>query len=336
MYPMRHVRRFITRSGLRAILALAAGIAIVLPVEGSAQPKPDSSGYVTARDGARLFFAIYGSGKDTVIIPGAALLVDPLASLREGLTVVFYDPRGRGRSDWVADPKRLTMGDEIRDLEAVRAGLAISKAGIIGFSYLGLMTALYAADHPDRVARLAQLGPMAPDEETASRYAPVEGRIRSDSAAARLARARATASDTADLSAECRRWYAAYLPVYLGDPANASRVSTEFCVNENESPSRFQWRVDRTMRSLPRHWDFTKKAMAIRAPTLVIQGDRDFAASPDGARRWAELIPNARLIMLSGAGHLTYVVRNDRVLPALMRFFLGEWPPEAMQLRTSR
>lgn len=336
MYPMRHVRRFITRSGLRAILALAAGIAIVLPVEGSAQPKPDSSGYVTARDGARLFFAIYGSGKDTVIIPGAALLVDPLASLREGLTVVFYDPRGRGRSDWVADPKRLTMGDEIRDLEAVRAGLAISKAGIIGFSYLGLMTALYAADHPDRVARLAQLGPMAPDEETASRYAPVEGRIRSDSAAARLARARATASDTADLSAECRRWYAAYLPVYLGDPANASRVSTEFCVNENESPSRFQWRVDRTMRSLPRHWDFTKKAMAIRAPTLVIQGDRDFAASPDGARRWAELIPNARLIMLSGAGHLTYVERNDRVLPALMRFFLGEWPPEAMQLRTSR
>ena len=336
MYPMRHVRRFITPSGLRAILALAAGIAIVLPVDGSAQPKPDSSGYVTARDGARLFFAIYGSGKDTVIIPGAALLVDPLASLREGLTVVFYDPRGRGRSDWVADPKRLTMGDEIRDLEAVRAGLAISKAGIIGFSYLGLMTALYAADHPDRVARLAQLGPMAPDEETASRYAPVEGRIRSDSAAARLARARATASDTADLSAECRRWYAAYLPVYLGDPANASKVSTEFCVNENESPSRFQWRVDRTMRSLPRHWDFTKKAMAIRAPTLVIQGDRDFAASPDGARRWAELIPNARLIMLSGAGHLTYVERNDRVMPALMRFFLGEWPPEAMQLRTSR
>jgi pimeloyl-ACP methyl ester carboxylesterase len=68
----------------------------------------------------------------------------------------------------------------------------------------------------------------------------------------------------------------------------------------------------------------------------VILGDRYFAASPEGARRWAVLIPNARLIMLSGAGHLTYVERSDRVLPALMRFFLGEWPPEAMQLRTSR
>jgi proline iminopeptidase len=93
--------------------------------------------------------------------------------------------------------------------------------------------------------------------------------------------------------------------------------------------------VDKTMRSLGRHWDFTKKAAAIRVPTLVIQGDKDFAASPDGARRWAELIPDARLIMLAGVGHLTYVERSDRVLPALVRFFSGQWPPEAMQLRTS-
>jgi pimeloyl-ACP methyl ester carboxylesterase len=236
----------------------------------------------------------------------------------------------------VADPKRLTMADELRDLETVRSGLGISKAGIVGFSYLGLVTALYAADHPDRVARLAQLGPMAPDEGTASRYAPAEGRLRNDSAAARLARARAAASDTADLAAECRRWYDAYLPVLLGNPARASQVSTEFCEHANESPSRFQWRVDKTMRSLPRRWDYTRKATSIRVPTLVIQGDQDFSVSPDGARRWAELIPDARLIMLSGAGHLTYIERADRVLPALMRFFLGEWPPEAMQLRTSR
>ena len=84
--------------------------------------------------------------------------------------------------------------------------------------------AIYAADHPDRVTRLALLGPVAPDEATASRYAPVEGRLRSDSAAARFARARAAASDTADLSAECRRWYEAYLPVYVADPPAASTM----------------------------------------------------------------------------------------------------------------
>jgi pimeloyl-ACP methyl ester carboxylesterase len=90
------------------------------------------------------------------------------------------------------------------------------------------------------------------------------------------------------------------------------------------------------MRSLGRNWDFTRKASTIRVPTLVVQGDQDFAVAPDGARKWAELIPDARLIMLAGAGHLAYVERNDRVLLGLMRFFLGGWPPEAMQLRTSR
>lgn len=338
MYPWRHdTLRFANMAAAlaRACMMLAL-VAAVLPAAARGQQKADSSGFITTGDGVRLYYAIYGSARDTVIVPAAALLAGQLSSLREGLTLVFYDPRGRGRSDWVADPKRLTMADELRDLETVRATLGISKAGIVGFAYLGLMTALYAADHPDRVARLAQLGPMAPDEATASRYAPAEGRLRSDSAAARLARARAAASDTADLAAECRRWYDAYLPVLLGNPARASQVSTEFCEHANESPSRSQWRVDKTMRSLPRHWDYTRKAVSIRAPTLVIQGDQDFAASPDGARRWAELIPDARLIMLSGAGHLTYVERSDRVMPALMRFFLGEWPPEAMQLRTSR
>ena len=328
------------RSLARRVVVLAAGVVAaclaVAPSPAFAQVPPDSSGYVTSPDGARLFYAIYGKGRDTVIVPGGMLLAPHLSVLRDNLTLVFYDPRGRGQSAWITDGKRLTMAHEERDLEAVRAALGISRAGIIGFSYLGLMTALYAADYPDRVTRLAQLGPMAPDEATTSRYAPAQGKVRSDSAAARLARARAAAPDTSDFAAECRRWYDAYLPVYLGDPAVAAQVLTSFCSNENESPARFRWRVDQTMRSLPRRWDYSRKAAAIRAPTLVIQGDLDFAVSPDGARRWAELIPDARLIMLSGAGHLAYVERSDRVLPALDRFFHGNWPPEAMQLKTSR
>ena len=309
--------------------ALAAGTA-------HAQPTPDSSGFIRSTDGARLYFAVHGRSRDTVIVPGGVLLANDLAVLRDNVTLVFYDPRGRGRSDWIADANRLTMGDELRDIEAIRAGLRISRAALIGFSYLGLVTALYAADNPTRVTRVALLGPMPPDEQTSSRYAPREGKLRADSAAANFARAHAAATDTADPAAECRRWYAAYLPVYLGDPSRAADVDTGFCVHKNEAPANFQWRVAQTMRSLPRRWDYSRKAAAIQAPTLIIEGDRDFASSPDGARRWAELIPNARLIMLAGAGHLTYVERQDRVIPALTRFLRGDWPPEAMQLRTSR
>jgi pimeloyl-ACP methyl ester carboxylesterase len=334
MYPVQIEHDF--SRGVARLIRLTTAAVIGAGSQAHAQSTPDSSGFVTAGDGARIYYAIYGNARDTIIVPGAAMLAVPLNSLSTDFTVVFYDPRGRGQSDWIPDAKRLTMADEIRDLESVRAGLGISKAGLIGFSYLGLVTALYTADHPDRVTRLAMLGPTAPDEETASRYAPPEGKARSAAAAARLKATRGAATDTADFAAECRRWYDAYLPVYLGDTTAVTRVSTEFCAQENESPARFQWRVDKTMRSLGRHWDFTKKAKGMRTATLVVQGDKDFAASPDGGRRWAELVPGARLIMLSGAGHLTYVERRDRVLPALARFFSGQWPPEAMLLRTSR
>jgi len=320
----------------QSLSALAIGCTFAVPRTAWSQPHPDSSGFIASGDGARLYYAIYGKGRDTVVVPAGVLLALYLSPLREDVTVVFYDPRGRGQSDWVPDANRLTMADEVRDLEAIRSGLGISRVALVGFSYLGLVAALYAADHPERVSRLALLGPMAPDEQTSSRYAPPERRVKEDSAAARLARARAAASDTADFAGDCRRWNAAYLPIYLGDSAQVSQVATDFCELRNESPARLAWRNDQTMRSLPRRWDFTRKALAIRAPTLVIQGDRDLAVSPDGARRWAELIPDARLIMLSGAGHLAYVERGDRVLPALARFLGGDWPPEAMQLRTRR
>lgn len=324
-------------SGRGLTLGLAAaGASLAAPARlGAAQLPPDSSGFVAIAGGARLHFEIHGRGRDTVIVPGGVVLANHLAPLREDFTVVFYDPRGRGRSDWIDEGRRLTMTDDVRDLEALRDALGISRAGLVGFSHLALVTALYAADHPKRVTRLAMLGPVAPDEATRSRYAPAARKARADAAAVRFARSSAGA-DTADFAAECRRWYDAHAPIYVGDTADASRLTTEFCEHRNESPSRLLWRTDQTMRSLGRRWDLSRKAAAIRVPTLVIQGDRDLVVSPDGARRWAELIPDARLIMLSGAGHLTYLERRDRVIPALIRFLGGAWPPEAMPVRSVR
>ncbi len=326
----------VTRARVAAVaMCVVSAPFVALAPARAVQVAPDSSGFVTVGGGTRIHYAIYGRGRDTVIVPGGMLLAKHLAPLREDFTVVFYDQRGRGQSDWVGDNKRLTMADEVRDLDAVRNALGISRAALVGFSYLGVVTALYAAEHPQHVTRVVQLAPMAPDEQTTARYAPATRKQRVDSGNARYARSR-TGADTSDHAAECRRWYDAYGAVYLGEPADPAQITTEFCEHRNETPARFIWRTDQTMRSLGRRWDFSSKAAAIRAPTLVIQGDRDLAASPDGGRRWAELVPGARLIMLPGAGHLAYLERSDRVLPALRRFLGGEWPPEAMQLRTSR
>ena len=102
--------------------AMLVGCVFSIPTKASSQPRPDSSGFIASGDGARLYYAIYGKGRDTVVVPAGVLLALYLSPLREDVTVVFYDPRGRGQSDWVPDANRLTMADEVRDLEAIRSG----------------------------------------------------------------------------------------------------------------------------------------------------------------------------------------------------------------------
>jgi len=95
-----------------------------------------------------------------VIVPAALFLARDFAQIAEGRTVIFYDMRNRGRSEAVQDPARLTIQDDVRDLEAVRAHFRARRFSAIGYSYLGMMVMLYAMQHPDRIERVIQLGPV--------------------------------------------------------------------------------------------------------------------------------------------------------------------------------
>ncbi|MGN6590611.1 MAG: alpha/beta fold hydrolase [Sphingomicrobium sp.] len=50
--------------------------------------------------------------------------------------------------------------------------------------------------------------------------------------------------------------------------------------------------------------DQRERAGAIRVPTLVIVGDQDLVTPPDLSNELVDLIPDARLQMIAGAGHL--------------------------------
>jgi pimeloyl-ACP methyl ester carboxylesterase len=63
----------------------------------------------------------------------------------------------------------------------------------------------------------------------------------------------------------------------------------------------------------------------ISAPTLVVWGARDRLLPVGYARRWAELLPEARLEIVEDAGHLPLVERPDAAL-GVLRSFLGRRP----------
>lgn len=63
----------------------------------------------------------------------------------------------------------------------------------------------------------------------------------------------------------------------------------------------------------------------IRCPTLVIVGREDVISPPDEMRRMAEAIPNARLVEIADAGHLT-PMEQPAAVSAAIEAFLAELP----------
>lgn len=57
------------------------------------------------------------------------------------------------------------------------------------------------------------------------------------------------------------------------------------------------------------HFDVRRQVGAIHIPTLVLVGELDRVIPPAGGRKTAALIPDARLVTISGVGHVSYVER---------------------------
>jgi pimeloyl-ACP methyl ester carboxylesterase len=76
------------------------------------------------------------------------------------------------------------------------------------------------------------------------------------------------------------------------------------------------------MASLRNRRDFTPVAARIRAPVLVLYGDRDLVANPEGARTWSRLVGGARAEEIRGAGHMLYLDDQRRTIQ-LLEAFLG-------------
>jgi len=246
--------------------------------------------------------------------------------------MIFYDMRGRGRSDRVADSTHITIQWDVRDLETVRRHFGVERFAPIGWSYLGLMVMMYAADHPDRVERVVQIGPVPrkygtkyPRDLTADDLPPIP-----DSAgAAEIGRLRQSEIATQNPMAHCRRELELTRAALVGDPRLADKVP-DVCEYENEWPANFgrhtQNQFVGSIVPLDIPWTTFAK---VTVPVLTIHGTHDRNAPYGSGREWVSHLPNARLLTVPGAAHMPWIDQPALVFGALDRFLKGDWPPEA-------
>jgi pimeloyl-ACP methyl ester carboxylesterase len=254
-----------------------------------------------------------------------AYLGDALAPLAASHTLVFFDPRHRGRSDSFTDSTLSTFDNDVSDIEAVRRELDIGRAGIVGFSYFAGVAVAYAAKFSAHVTRVVLLSPIEPNEGIERAYDPTERISRIDTTKARaLLKLRAAGKDTTDPSGYCTAYWQLNAPLFVGDATHASRVNPTWCQYPNESPRSLGQHLGHVMSSLGRARDFADAAAHVGVPVLIIQGTRDLVVNPAGAAAWAKIFPSARVMNVPNAGHLVFLEERDLVVRAIDRFLKGE------------
>ena len=222
------------------------------------------------------------------------------ARLAERFRVVVFDNRGTGRSGrrgWM-----YRMRDLADDAATVLDAVGVPQADVFGISMGGMIAQELAIRHPDRVRRLA-LG------------ATFASWLRGHKPSLR------TVLDLLLVVLQRRR----VPPERLG----RLLVSREF---HTANPMRaLQWMVSsgRTevrcaaaqVAAVMGHAAL-HRLKQIRAPTLVITGDADRLVPPRNSEVLAAAIPDARLVVLRGAGHVFPLEREEETVRALSEHFL--------------
>jgi pimeloyl-ACP methyl ester carboxylesterase len=128
---------------------------------------PDESGYIE-RDGVRISHEAYGSGEPTVLLLPTWSLIHSrhwkmqIPYLARHCRVVTFDGRGNGRSDRPHGAEAYAIREFAVDALAVMDATATERAVVVGVSCATLWGVLLAAQHPERVAGAAFIGPAVP------------------------------------------------------------------------------------------------------------------------------------------------------------------------------
>jgi len=184
----------------------------------------------------------------------------------------------------------------LADMDAAGIGTAV----VVGLSMGGYTAFRLHALAPDRVAALVLADTRAGADDEA-------GRAKRTDQAARVRR-------------EGTGWLAdTLLPGLLGEttrrerPDVVERVLALIAQADAEGVARAQ----EAMRGRP---DSTPDLARVRVPVLALVGEEDTLTPPPGVRKIAEAVPDGRLTVLPGAGHLANLEAPEAFNAALAEF----------------
>jgi 3-oxoadipate enol-lactonase len=255
-----------------------------------------------ARNGeVELAYELLGEGPPLLLIQGLGYggrgwgpVLEPLA---EDFTVAVFDNRGFGASDVPPGPYSVTELAE--DARAVLDGAGFERTHVVGASLGGMVAQELALAHPERIDRLVlacttpggvAAYPMPPETVSLMLEAP-----------------------TMDPEVALRR----FVENALGDRTSEELIEHIVAYRSANPPDLGGWQSQAAAGALH---DALDRIGEIGSPTLVVHGTKDAVVDPRNADLLAERIPNARLELLPGCGHLLFWEEPERFASLIKEF----------------
>jgi 3-oxoadipate enol-lactonase len=258
-------------------------------------------------NGAELYCEDTGSGAQAIVF-AHGLLCDgrmfehQVASLRDRYRCVAFDFRGQGRSE--ITPAGYDIDNVTTDARALIDALNLAPCHFLGLSMGGFVGMRLASRHPQLIRSLMLLSTSADEEPREKLF-----RYKVMSFVARWISMRLVAGRLKDVM---------FGPRFQTDPARqAEREEWRRRLLTNSPIGAI--RAAKGVFSRPPIYE---EIGGIRAPTLIIVGERDTATPPEKARRIHERIPHSRLMVIPEAGH-TCTIEEPAAVNAALNDFLG-------------
>jgi len=254
-------------------------------------------------DGRRIHYATEGQGAPLLLLHGAPfdhqMWAPVIPYLSGNFRVVAPDLPGYGRSE-LADQDG-TPDALIRTLAGFMTGVRIVPGFVAGASFGGGAALGLAARHPERVRALVAVGSLGVERWPGT----LQGRL------ARAARGLPGALALA-------RWF---LRGALNDRQLAGDALVEQVAATLRSSTGRRTLIH-TLRKLDAWRAVIRQLGGIRAPTLLVWGERDAVYGLPEAEHLRHAIPGSRLVTIAGAGHLLPLERPVELAEVMRRFLM--------------
>lgn len=261
---------------------------------------------VVRGNGLEIAYERVGEGPPLVFAHGAAedgrVWQPQLAALPDEFTVVAWDEPGAGRSSDL--PADFGLAGYANCLAALIEALALGPAHVAGLSWGGTVVQELYRHRPELVATLILV----------DTYAGWKGSLPEDEVRARVAGARQM------LAAPAEEFDPTLPGLFAGDPP------AEFVSLLQEIAAAVRPESLSTQLFVMAEADQRDLLPRIAVPTLLIWGELDARSPLSVARQFQQAIPDTKLVVIPGSGHVSNLERPEQFNEAVREFCRAHSP----------